>query len=86
MEKNDYVLIDKIVNRARELGIQCSKLNLMMDITTAYNNIPLKLEEWFNADNFDFLHDVIGIINNLNRGTLKLENYFLPRYADIKKR
>ncbi len=81
MKKNDYIIIDMIVDRARSLGIQRSKLNLMMDISATQENCPMKLQEWFNADDFDFLHDVVGIVNNLNRKTFKLENCFLPRYA-----
>ena len=58
-----------------------TKLDLMMDIDTANEDCPLKLEELLKADDMNFYHDIIGIGNNLNRQTKKLENCFLPRYA-----
>jgi len=39
------------------------------------------LKGLLQAENFDFLHDVIGIVNHLNRETGELEDYFVPRYA-----
>ena len=57
------------------------KLDLMMDIDATNENCPLRLKELLDADDFNFYHDLIGIGNNLNRKTKKLENCFLPRFA-----
>ena len=57
------------------------KLSMMMDISTADEDYPLKLQELLDADDGNFYHDLIGIGNNLNRQTKKLENCFIPRYA-----
>jgi len=57
------------------------KLSLMMDIDATNENCPLKLQELLEAKDADFYHDIIGIHNNLNRQTKKLENCFLPRFA-----
>ena len=88
-DKNIMDLTVKIANRYLEL---CDKLNmpaskpkkltLVMDIDACHSNgCPLKLEELLNASDFDFAHDVGGIITNINRETGKLENCFVPRYA-----
>lgn len=57
------------------------KLSMMMDIDATNENCRLKLLELLVAKDADFYHDLIGIGNNLNRKTKKLENCFLPRYA-----
>jgi len=57
------------------------KLSLMMDVETAYQDCLLDLQKLLDADDFNFYHDIIGIGNNLNRQTKKLENCFLPRYT-----
>lgn len=79
--KEDYLLINKIVDRALSLGLKRDKMSLDMDICAAHEKCPLRLEELLIADVFDFAHDIVGIINNLNRETGELENFFLPRYA-----
>jgi len=79
--KEDCEVIEKIVERAQELRIERDILDLEMDIEAAHENCPLRLKELLDADKFNFLHDVYGIINNLNRETGKLENCFLPRFA-----
>jgi hypothetical protein len=79
--KEDYKVINKIIERAKSLGVQRDTMSLDMDICAAHENCPLRLEEFLNAPNFDCLHDVVGIVNNLNRETGEIENFFLPRYA-----
>jgi len=54
---------------------------LTWDIAAAHQSCPLNLDALLNADQFNFLHDVFGIIQNLNRETGKLENCFLPRFT-----
>ena len=77
-------LIGKIVDRG--WGVMKKnykdKLSMIMDIDATNENCPLKLQELLEAEDFDFYHDLIGIGNNLNRKTKKLENCFLPRYAE----
>ena len=53
-----------------------------MDIIAAHNDIPLDLDGLLGAADIDFAHDVFGINRNLNRVTFKLENCFVPRYAE----
>jgi len=79
--KEDLDVIDKIIERANKLGVMLNKMGLLMDISATHEKCPLKLQELLEADNFNFMHDVIGIINNINRDTGELENCFLPRFA-----
>ena len=79
--KEEYEVIFDIVKRAKSIGVKRDPLSLEMDIEAAHENCPLKLDELLKADDFNFMHDVIGIVNHLNRQTGELENFFLPRYA-----
>ncbi len=84
--KAEYLTIAKIANRAVKIAIKQGAnydyLTASMDIEAVHSNImPLKLKELLKADNFNFAHDVFGIANHLNRRTIKLENCFVPRYA-----
>lgn len=76
-------LIMKIVDRGWEKmkSNYRDKLSMTMDIDATNENYPLKLQELLEAEDFNFYHDLIGIGNNLNRKTKKLENCFLPRYT-----
>ena len=83
INQNNVNLIMDITDRAwgKLKDNYKDKLDLMMDIDATNENCPLRLKELLNADDFNFYHDIIGIGNNLNRKTKKLENCFLPRYA-----
>lgn len=87
--KEDYDTIIKIAERYIQNAIefevpkvlQRPKLEVIMDIEATHNNgCQLKLEELLSANDGNFMHDVCGIMANLNRKTGKLENCFLPRY------
>ena len=58
-----------------------TKLQAMMDISAAHKAQPLDIDRWLAADDFNFMHDLIGIHNHINRETGELENAFLPRFA-----
>ena len=77
----DAKLIGRIVKRASKLkGIELD--TLAMDLTATHaNGCPLKLAELLNADQFNFAHDVCGIIRHMNRNTGQLEGFFVPRFA-----
>ena len=80
--RNEFETIARIADRALSTvpGVQ-KRLDLIMDIDYAHQDIPIKLDELLAADDGNFMHDVTGIVCNLNRRTLKLENCFVPRYA-----
>lgn len=78
------VIIAQIALRAKEL----LKLNhsmtvcIQMDITATHlNGCPLRLSELLYADDFNFLHDITGIFNHLDRSNGQLSNCFLPRFS-----
>ena len=53
-----------------------------MDVTACHaNGTKLDLEKLLNFPDFDFLHDVAGIRNCIDRETGKLTKCFLPRCA-----
>ena len=62
--------------------IDYSLITAQMDIlATHLNGCPLKLQELLDANDSNFIHDVFGIRNHLNRETGKLEDFFDPRYS-----
>ncbi len=82
MNKDKFELYLKIAKRAEEMKIvMFDRMSLMMDLECADNEFNLRLEEFLNADNFNFSHDICGIQNNLNRQTKEFENFFVPRFA-----
>lgn len=82
-------LVGQIANRAikkvRSIYPKFSKMDLIMDITATHNeNDKLRLEEWLNADDSNFYHDIFGIMRHMNRETGQLENFFEPRFTDYE--
>lgn len=79
---NKVQLIIAISNRAEEMGlISFGIVDFRMDIMNMDKIIGLRLEDFLNADDENFAHDVLGIYKNFNRGTLEIDNSFLPRFA-----
>jgi hypothetical protein len=83
--KEEHEIMGKIADRfvAEFQGINTgSKLDIMMDLEAIHcNGNPLKLQELLEAKKFDFNHDMIGIIDHINRKTGKLQDCFVPRYS-----
>lgn len=82
VSNEDRELILAIVKRAKKFDEKIDVVSLQMDIVATHNHIqPLRLEEWLNSDDFNFLHDVAGIMNHLNRETVELERCWYPRFS-----
>lgn len=86
MTTNEMILISKIANRALVLAEKyevpyADKLSAVLDIEYAHKQVPMRLQELLEADDFNFSHDVLGIRRHMNRRTYKLEGSFLPRFA-----
>jgi hypothetical protein len=83
--KEENVLIQSIVERAfthDQISNHLDPMTLQMDITATHcNGTKLDLERFLKSDDFNFIHDIVGIINHINRYTGKLSNCFLPRFA-----
>jgi hypothetical protein len=76
-------LIHAIVHRFNDLHpLGGDILPVIMDLTACHaNGCELRLLALLQADNCDFLHDVVGITHHINRETGQLEDCFRPRYA-----
>ena len=93
MEKNngyaDTVLIANIVDRAYDLFRKLDmsdfskreKIFLMMDIDHAHKQIELDLVAFYEADDDNFMHDIMGIVGHMNRSTKQIEGDYVPRFA-----
>lgn len=82
--KERFMMYVKIAERAEELNIYHGQRHtLLMDIESADKAFNMRLEDWLNADNFNFAHDVVGIVNNIDRSKYPATEFsrFLPRFA-----
>ena len=82
--KEKFMMYVKIAERAEELGIYHEERHtLLMDIESADEYFGMRLEDWLNADNFNFAHDIVGIVNNIDRSKYPATEFhrFLPRFA-----
>jgi hypothetical protein len=78
-------VIDSIVNRALSIFPDRDRSHVKMDIlTTHIGACTLDLNRFLDADDFNFIHDVIGIERHLNRRTFELEDCFVPRFASFQ--
>lgn len=76
-------IVERADTMAREVndGEGVDKLSLAMDLTACHaNGCPLELERLLAADDFNFAHDVFGIMRHMDRRTGRLGNCFLPRH------
>lgn len=79
-------LLDAIYLRAKELRIvhpQDCKTDVLMDLISADKCFNMRLDDWLDADDFNFSHDFIGISNNINRNEYPSVDFgfFVPRFA-----
>ena len=87
LTKAEFELCDKIAERAMEMGFyEDNKITAYMDITNAAKYWNMRLEEWLNADDFNFAHDIVGIYENIVREyPVKFTGFFVPRFACTKE-
>lgn len=79
-----HLKYQEIITRAEKLGIYTGeRLDALMDIESADLHFNLRLDDWLNADDFNFSHDFSGIANNIDRSTYPATefNNFVPRFA-----
>lgn len=82
MTKDEKITIMKIAERADEKGLLLfDRLSLIMDIEAVHAEIGLRLTDLLNADDMNFMHDIAGIQQHIDRRSKKLMDCFLPRYA-----
>lgn len=87
LTREDYELCVRIVDRAIEMGFyRDNKITAHMDITNAAKHWSMRLEDWLNADDLNFAHDIVGIYDNIVREyPVRFTNYFVPRFAGHKE-
>ena len=85
LTREDHELCYKIAERAMEMGFyENNKTTAYLDITNAAKYWHMRLEEWLNADDFNFSHDIVGIYENIVRQyPVEFTNYFVPRFAGM---
>lgn len=85
-EKEQFELIVEIAKRAEKSGLlMFNRMTLIMDLECATNEFNLRLNDFLNADEYNFTHDIIGIQQNLDRQNKKMENLFVPRFSNFKE-
>ena len=83
--KERFMMYVEIAKRAEEMELYSGeRMTLLMDLESADNVFNLRLEDMLKADGFNFAHDVVGIINNINRSEFPAKDFglFVPRYAN----
>lgn len=83
--KDRFELYAKICERAEKSGYEGERMSLMMGIESADKKFNLRLEELLNSDDFNFCHDINGIISNIARNTFPATDFglFTPRFAGV---
>lgn len=85
VSRDDSDLIAGIADRAEAIGMVTSnydRMTLMMDVTACHaNGCPLDLKRLYEADRFNFVHDIAGIARHMDRKSGQLTDCFLPRFA-----
>ena len=72
---------DEILSKYENRHLYPDRVTIMMDLDNADKQFNLRLDELLNADNYEFTHDVWGIVENIDRTTGKVGNGFVPRFA-----
>ena len=86
LSREEINLCDKIVARAQSLGLyEDNRVTAFLDVQNAAKHFNMRLEEWLNAKDFDFVHDIVGIYKAINRVVYPVDfsndPWFLPRFA-----
>ena len=81
-KKETIKIIGQIADRAVTINPSYDKTTVMMDLLALLETgVKMRWDELLNAPLFDFMHDINGINQHLNRRTYKFEDGFWPRYA-----
>lgn len=73
---------DRALLERRDAPLPC-RLEMQMDIIACHaNGCPLRLDDLLAADDFNLLHDVLGISRHIDRSTGRLTAIFRPRFAE----
>lgn len=84
MQKERFKKYVEICERAEKEGISDGdRMGELMDVESADKVFDLRLDEWLNADVFNFAHDFCGIKNTIVRESFPATDFglFVPRFA-----
>ena len=88
MNKERFLKYVQICERAEKSEYyKGERMSLLMDIESADKVFNLRLDDWLNADDFNFFHDIYGIMNNIKRDCFPATDFgfFLPRFAGRRR-
>lgn len=80
MNKSENAHHNAVVDRAKKL-LHLDVLSLRMDLSAVHFHTPLNFRALATFDDFNFTHDIMGIVNHIDRATGELRDCFLPRCA-----
>jgi hypothetical protein len=84
LTKEERSLILQIAQRAAREG-SLDVLDTILDLELTHSKVfRLDLKRFLLAPSADFLHDITGISNSLDRDGAKFTSLFLPRYAEVE--
>lgn len=76
-------IIEKIAERACEKFDITDKVSLISNVTATHcNGNRLRLQEFLDSDDLDFVHDIGGIMGHIDQNTGKLTDCFLPLFSE----
>jgi len=68
--------------RAAGIYPNIDRAGLVLDIIGVHRLFDLRLDELLEADDENFLHDIVGIYHNFDRRERVMRHCFCPRYAN----
>ena len=74
----------QVADRVEGYGLQFDRMSFIMDLLASdgeNDNLKIDWPHFIAATQLDFMHDVQGIYNHLNRTTGHLDGCFVPRFA-----
>lgn len=75
-------IADRAVNIYAQSEIRVERQTVLLDVTAChFGPQKLRLDEMLAADEFHFMHDVVGINKHLDRANAKLCDGFTPRFS-----
>ena len=75
----------QITRRAEKLGVvsKTYRIRSLLDIENAHKHFNIDLKKWLESDDENFVHDFIGITNNIDRENPTNFGMFVPRFVKI---
>jgi len=83
-KKEKFKMHVKVCERAEKMNINYNdRMTMMMDIEAADDKFNMRLDDWLNADDFNFAHDIVGIRDNIKREKYPETEFrnFVPRFS-----